>query len=126
MKAVIKYIDDHEKNLGNGYKKLRALCNMWLFTNNGVKFIGDNTFNLAESARNLGVKFIGSRIADGDLVNSNSTLEKLDFTGMWRSLRSEADSRPEVVYSSVMIATNQDYNGTSIAPAGHPFVLRLA
>lgn len=125
MKAVIKYIDDNEKNLGNGYKKLRALCNMWLFTNNGVKFIGDNTFNLAESARNLGVKFIGSRIADGDLVNSNSTLEKLDFTGMWRSLRSEANSRPEVVYSSVMIATNQDYNGTSIAPAGHPFVLRL-
>lgn len=125
MNAVIKYIDDHEQSLGNGYKKLRALCNMWLFTNNGVKFIGDNTFNLAESARNLGVKFIGSRIADGDLVNSNSTLEKLDFTGMWKSLRSEVDSRPEVVYSSVMIATNQYYNMTSIAPAGHPFVLRL-
>ena len=125
MNAVIEYIDDNENDLGNGYKKLRALCKMWLFTNNGIKFIGDNSFNLAESARNLGVKFIGNRKADDDLVSSAGTLKKLDFSGMWKSLRSEANSRPEVVYSSVMIATNQYYNMTSIAPAGHPFVLRL-
>ena len=79
---------------------------MWLFTNNGVKFIGDTSFNLVKSARNLGVKFIGSRIADEDLVDSNFTLKKLDFTGQWKSLRSEVDSRPEVIYSSVMMATN--------------------
>ena len=125
MNAVIKYINDNEQDLGNGYKKLRALCKLWLFTNNGVKFIGDTSFNLAKSARNLGVKFIGSRIADKDLVDNNFTLKKLDFTGQWKSLRSEVDSRPEVVYSSVMMATNQYYNGVSIAPAGHPFVLRL-
>ena len=125
MDAVIKYINENEQDLGNGYKKLRALCKLWLFTNNGVKFIGDPSFNLAKSARNLGVKFIGSRIADGDLVDSNFTLKKLNFTGQWKSLRSEVDSRPEVVYSSVMMATNQYYNGVSIAPAGHPFVLRL-
>ena len=125
MNAVIKYINENEQDLGNGYKKLRALCKLWLFTNNGVKFIGDPSFNLAKSARNLGVKFIGSRIADEDLVDNNFTLKKLDFTGQWKSLRSEVDSRPEVVYSSVMMATNQYYNGVSIAPAGHPFVLRL-
>lgn len=125
MNAVIDYINDNEQNLGNGYKKLRALCKLWLFTNNGVKFIGDPSFNLVKSARNLGVKFIGSRIADEDLVDSNFTLKKLDFTGQWKSLRSEVDSRPEVIYSSVMMATNQYYNGVSIAPAGHPFVLRL-
>lgn len=125
MNAVIKYINDNEQNLGNGYKKLRALCQLWLFTNNGVKFIGDPSFNLAKSARNLGVKFIGSRIADEDLVDNNFTLKKLDFTGQWKSLRSEVDSRPEVIYSSVMMATNQYYNRVSIAPAGHPFVLRL-
>ena len=125
MNAVINYINENEQDLGNGYKKLRALCKLWLFTNNGVKFIGDPSFNLAKSARNLGVKFIGSRIADEDLVDSNFTLKKLDFTGQWKSLRSEVDSRPEVVYSSVMMATNQYYNGVSIAPAGHPFVLRL-
>lgn len=125
MNAVIDYINDNEQNLGNGYKKLRALCKLWLFTNNGVKFIGDPSFNLAKSARNLGVKFIGSRIADEDLVDNNFTLKKLDFTGQWKSLRSEVDSRPEVIYSSVMMATNQYYNGVSIAPAGHPFVLRL-
>ena len=125
MNAVIKYINENEQDLGNGYKKLRALCKLWLFTNNGVKFIGDTSFNLAKSARNLGVKFIGSRIADKDLVDNNFTLKKLDFTGQWKSLRSEVDSRPEVVYSSVMMATNQYYNGVSIAPAGHPFVLRL-
>ena len=125
MNAVIKYINENEQDLGNGYKKLRALCKLWLFTNNGVKFIGDPSFNLVKSARNLGVKFIGSRIADEDLVDSNFTLKKLDFTGQWKSLRSEVDSRPEVVYSSVMMATNQYYNGVSIAPAGHPFVLRL-
>ena len=125
MNAVIKYINENEQDLGNGYKKLRALCKLWLFTNNGVKFIGDPSFNLVKSARNLGVKFIGSRIADEDLVDSNFTLKKLDFTGQWKSLRSEVDSRPEVIYSSVMMATNQYYNGVSIAPAGHPFVLRL-
>ena len=125
MNAVIDYINKNEQDLGNGYKKLRALCKLWLFTNNGVKFIGDPSFNLAKSARNLGVKFIGSRIADEDLVDSNFTLKKLDFTGQWKSLRSEVDSRPEVIYSSVMMATNQYYNGVSIAPAGHPFVLRL-
>lgn len=125
MNAVIKYINENEQDLGNGYKKLRALCKLWLFTNNGVKFIGDTSFNLAKSARNLGVKFIGSRIADEDLVDSNFTLKKLNFTGKWKSLRSEVDSRPEVIYSSVMMATNQYYNGVSIAPAGHPFVLRL-
>lgn len=125
MNAVIKYINENEQDLGNGYKKLRALCKLWLFTNNGVKFIGDTSFNLAKSARNLGVKFIGSRIADEDLVDSNFTLKKLDFTGQWKSLRSEVDSRPEVIYSSVMMATNQYYNRVSIAPAGHPFVLRL-
>ena len=125
MNAVIKYINENEQDLGNGYKKLRALCKLWLFTNNGVKFIGDPSFNLAKSARNLGVKFIGSRIADEDLVDNNFTLKKLDFTGQWKSLRSEVDSRPEVIYSSVMMATNQYYNGVSIAPAGHPFVLRL-
>lgn len=125
MNAVIDYINENEQNLGNGYKKLRALCKLWLFTNNGVKFIGDPSFNLAKSARNLGVKFIGSRIADEDLVDSNFTLKKLNFTGKWKSLRSEVDSRPEVIYSSVMMATNQYYNGVSIAPAGHPFVLRL-
>ena len=125
MKAVIDYINKNEQDLGNGYKKLRALCQLWLFTNNGVKFIGDPSFNLVKSARNLGVKFIGSRIADEDLVDSNFTLKKLDFTGQWKSLRSEVDSRPEVIYSSVMMATNQYYNGVSIAPAGHPFVLRL-
>lgn len=125
MDAVIKYINENEQDLGNGYKKLRALCKLWLFTNNGVKFIGDPSFNLVKSARNLGVKFIGSRIADEDLVDNNFTLKKLDFTGQWKSLRSEVDSRPEVVYSSVMMATNQYYNGVSIAPAGHPFVLRL-
>ena len=125
MNAVIDYINDNEQNLGNGYKKLRALCQLWLFTNNGVKFIGDPSFNLAKSARNLGVKFIGSRIADEDLVDNNFTLKKLDFTGQWKSLRSEVDSRPEVIYSSVMMATNQYYNRVSIAPAGHPFVLRL-
>ena len=125
MNAVIDYINENEQDLGNGYKKLRALCKLWLFTNNGVKFIGDPSFNLAKSARNLGVKFIGSRIADEDLVDNNFTLKKLDFTGKWKSLRSEVDSRPEVVYSSVMMATNQYYNGVSIAPAGHPFVLRL-
>lgn len=125
MNAVIKYINENEQNLGNGYKKLRALCKLWLFTNNGVKFIGDPSFNLVKSARNLGVKFIGSRIADEDLVDNNFTLKKLDFTGQWKSLRSEVDSRPEVIYSSVMMATNQYYNGVSIAPAGHPFVLRL-
>ena len=125
MNAVIKYINENEQDLGNGYKKLRALCKLWLFTNNGVKFIGDPSFNLVKSARNLGVKFIGSRIADEDLVDNNFTLKKLDFTGQWKSLRSEVDSRPEVVYSSVMMATNQYYNGVSIAPAGHPFVLRL-
>ena len=125
MNAVIGYINDNEQNLGNGYKKLRALCKLWLFTNNGVKFIGDPSFNLVKSARNLGVKFIGSRIADEDLVDNNFTLKKLDFTGQWKSLRSEVDSRPEVIYSSVMMATNQYYNGVSIAPAGHPFVLRL-
>lgn len=125
MKAVIDYINKNEQDLGNGYKKLRALCQLWLFTNNGVKFIGDPSFNLVKSARNLGVKFIGSRIADEDLVDNNFTLKKLDFTGKWKSLRSEVDSRPEVVYSSVMMATNQYYNGVSIAPAGHPFVLRL-
>lgn len=125
MNAVIDYINDNEQNLGNGYKKLRALCKLWLFTNNGVKFIGDPSFNLVKSARNLGVKFIGSRIADEDLVDNNFTLKKLDFTGQWKSLRSEVDSRPEVIYSSVMMATNQYYNGVSIAPAGHPFVLRL-
>ena len=125
MNAVIDYINDNEQNLGNGYKKLRALCKLWLFTNNGVKFIGDPSFNLVKSARNLGVKFIGSRIADEDLVDSNFTLKKLNFTGKWKSLRSEVDSRPEVIYSSVMMATNQYYNGVSIAPAGHPFVLRL-
>lgn len=125
MNAVIKYINDNEQNLGNGYKKLRALCKLWLFTNNGVKFIGDPSFNLVQSARNLGVKFIGSRIADEDLVDSNFTLKKLNFTGKWKSLRSEVDSKPEVIYSSVMMATNQYYNGVSIAPAGHPFVLRL-
>lgn len=125
MNAVIKYINENEQDLGNGYKKLRALCKLWLFTNNGIKFIGDPSFNLVKSARNLGVKFIGSRIADEDLVDSNFTLKKLDFTGQWKSLRSEVDSRPEVIYSSVMMATNQYYNGVSIAPAGHPFVLRL-
>ena len=125
MNAVIKYINENEQDLGNGYKKLRALCKLWLFTNNGVKFIGDTSFNLAKSARNLGVKFIGSRIADEDLVDSNFTLKKLNFTGKWKSLRSEVDSRPEVIYSSVMMATNQYYNRVSIAPAGHPFVLRL-
>ena len=125
MNAVIKYINENEQYLGNGYKKLRALCKLWLFTNNGVKFIGDPSFNLVKSARNLGVKFIGSRIADEDLVDSNFTLKKLNFTGKWKSLRSEVDSRPEVIYSSVMMATNQYYNGVSIAPAGHPFVLRL-
>lgn len=125
MNAVIKYINENEQDLGNGYKKLRALCKLWLFTNNGVKFIGDPSFNLVKSARNLGVKFIGSRIADEDLVDSNFTLKKLDFTGQWKSLRSEVDSRPEVIYSSVMMATNQYYNRVSIAPAGHPFVLRL-
>lgn len=125
MDAVIKYINENEQDLGNGYKKLRALCKLWLFTNNGVKFIGDTSFNLAKSARNLGVKFIGSRIADEDLVDSNFTLKKLNFTGKWKSLRSEVDSRPEVIYSSVMMATNQYYNRVSIAPAGHPFVLRL-
>lgn len=125
MNAVIKYINENEQDLGNGYKKLRALCKLWLFTNNGVKFIGDTSFNLAKSARNLGVKFIGSRIADEDLVDNNFTLKKLDFTGQWKSLRSEVDSRPEVIYSSVMMATNQYYNRVSIAPAGHPFVLRL-
>lgn len=125
MNAVIKYINENEQDLGNGYKKLRALCELWLFTNNGVKFIGDTSFNLAKSARNLGVKFIGSRIADEDLVDNNFTLKKLDFTGQWKSLRSEVDSRPEVIYSSVMMATNQYYNRVSIAPAGHPFVLRL-
>ena len=125
MNAVIDYINDNEQNLGNGYKKLRALCQLWLFTNNGVKFIGDPSFNLAKSARNLGVKFIGSRIADEDLVDNNFTLKKLDFTGQWKSLRSEVDSRPEVIYSSVMMATNQYYNRVYIAPAGHPFVLRL-
>lgn len=125
MNAVIKYINENEQDLGNGYKKLRALCKLWLFTNNGVKFIGDPSFNLVKSARNLGVKFIGSRIADEDLVDSNFTLKKLNFTGKWKSLRSEVDSRPEVIYSSVMMATNQYYNGVSIAPAGHPFVLRL-
>lgn len=125
MNAVIDYINENEQDLGNGYKKLRALCKLWLFTNNGVKFIGDTSFNLAKSARNLGVKFIGSRIADENLVDSNFTLKKLNFTGKWKSLRSEVDSRPEVVYSSVMMATNQYYNGVSIAPAGHPFVLRL-
>ena len=125
MNAVIDYINENEQDLGNGYKKLRALCKLWLFTNNGVKFIGDPSFNLAKSARNLGVKFIGSRIADEDLVDNNFTLKKLDFTGQWKSLRSEVDSRPEVIYSSVMMATNQYYNGVSIAPAGHPFVLRL-
>lgn len=125
MDAVIKYINENEQDLGNGYKKLRALCKLWLFTNNGVKFIGDTSFNLAKSARNLGVKFIGSRIADEDLVDNNFTLKKLDFTGQWKSLRSEVDSRPEVIYSSVMMATNQYYNRVSIAPAGHPFVLRL-
>ena len=125
MNAVIDYINENEQDLGNGYKKLRALCKLWLFTNNGVKFIGDPSFNLVKSARNLGVKFIGSRIADEDLVDNNFTLKKLDFTGQWKSLRSEVDSRPEVVYSSVMMATNQYYNGVSIAPAGHPFVLRL-
>lgn len=125
MNAVIKYINENEQDLGNGYKKLRALCKLWLFTNNGVKFIGDPSFNLVKSARNLGVKFIGSRIADEDLVDNNFTLKKLDFTGQWKSLRSEVDSRPEVIYSSVMMATNQYYNGVSIAPAGHPFVLRL-
>ena len=125
MNAVIDYINENEQDLGNGYKKLRALCQLWLFTNNGVKFIGDPSFNLVKSARNLGVKFIGSRIADEDLVDNNFTLKKLDFTGQWKSLRSEVDSRPEVVYSSVMMATNQYYNGVSIAPAGHPFVLRL-
>lgn len=125
MNAVIGYINDNEQNLGNGYKKLRALCKLWLFTNNGIKFIGDSSFNLAKSARNLGVKFIGSRIADKDLVDNNFTLKKLNFTGQWKSLRSEVDSRPEVIYSSVMMATNQYYNGVSIAPAGHPFVLRL-
>lgn len=125
MNAVIKYINENEQDLGNGYKKLRALCKLWLFTNNGVKFIGDTSFNLVKSARNLGVKFIGSRIADEDLVDSNFTLKKLNFTGKWKSLRSEVDSRPEVIYSSVMMATNQYYNGVSIAPAGHPFVLRL-
>ena len=125
MNAVIDYINENEQDLGNGYKKLRALCKLWLFTNNGVKFIGDPSFNLAKSARNLGVKFIGSRIADEDLVDNNFTLKKLDFTGQWKSLRSEVDSRPEVVYSSVMMATNQYYNRVSIAPAGHPFVLRL-
>lgn len=124
MNAVINYIDANEQNLGNGYKKLRALCNMWLFTNNGVKFIGDSSFNLAKSAKNLGVKFIGSREADGSLVN-DTTLAKLNFRGMWKSLRSEADSRPEVIYSSVMISTNEYYDGTPIIPAGHPFVLRL-
>ena len=124
MNAVINYIDANEQNLGNGYKKLRALCNMWLFTNNGVKFIGDPSFNLAKSAKNLGVKFIGSREADGSLVN-DTTLAKLNFRGMWKSLRSEADSRPEVIYSSVMISTNEYYDGTPIIPAGHPFVLRL-
>lgn len=125
MNAVIKYINENEQDLGNGYKKLRALCKLWLFTNNGVKFIGDPSFNLVQSARNLGVKFIGSRIADEDLVDSNFTLKKLNFTGKWKSLRSEVDSRPEVIYSSIMMATNQYYNGVSIAPAGHPFVLRL-
>lgn len=125
MNAVIDYINENEQDLGNGYKKLRALCKLWLFTNNGVKFIGDPSFNLAKSARNLGVKFIGSRIADEDLVDNNFTLKKLDFTGKWKSLRSEVDSRPEVIYSSVMMATNQYYNRVSIAPAGHPFVLRL-
>lgn len=125
MNAVIKYINENEQDLGNGYKKLRALCKLWLFTNNGVKFIGDTSFNLAKSARNLGVKFIGSRIADEDLVDNNFTLKKLDFTGQWKSLRSEVDSRPEVIYSSVMMTTNQYYNRVSIAPAGHPFVLRL-
>ena len=125
MNAVIKYINENEQDLGNGYKKLRALCKLWLFTNNGVKFIGDPSFNLVKSARNLGVKFIGSRVADEDLVDSNFTLKKLNFTGKWKSLRSEVDSRPEVIYSSVMMATNQYYNGVSIAPAGHPFVLRL-
>ena len=80
MNAVIKYINENEQDLGNGYKKLRALCKLWLFTNNGVKFIGDPSFNLVKSARNLGVKFIGSRIADEDLVDNNFTLKKLDFT----------------------------------------------
>lgn len=77
MNAVIDYINENEQDLGNGYKKLRALCKLWLFTNNGVKFIGDPSFNLVKSARNLGVKFIGSRIADEDLVDNNFTLKNL-------------------------------------------------
>lgn len=133
INAVLNYIEGEQgKTLGKGYKKLADLCKLWLFNNDGVRFIGgtsNNSFNFAEAATNLGVKYVKERTVEMPF-NTPQNPPKYVYTGQWHSLSEEVANRPEVTYSSIMMSTDRFYSlgddgYVSIAAPGHPFVLRL-
>lgn len=133
INAVLDYINgENGRNLGKGYQRLADLCKLWLFNNDGVRFIGgtlDDSFNFARAATNLGVKFVKERMVEAPFDDPNNP-PKNNYSGKWNNLTEEAMRRPEVTYSSIMMSTDEFYSlgdeGTiSIAAPGHPFVLRL-
>ena len=132
INAVMNYINGETgKTLGKGYKALADLCKLWLYNNDGIRFI-DGTekaeFNFARAFTNLGVKYVKERQVEVPFMDPTNP-PKNNYKGKWHDLSKETISRPEVTYSSIMMSTNKYYSsgeGASIevAAAGHPFVLR--
>lgn len=132
MQEVCEAIDHNPStknakgNISYGYKRLRDICQLWQFTNDGIMEIPninkrDGGFNLHADLKNLGVHYVKDRITEETIKSGQG---KFDYSMVWHELVSEA-SRADVNYSSVMIAKSAyDQNGTFIVPAGHTFVLR--
>lgn len=130
IRATHEFIEkDKGKTLGKGYQAFSDLCKMWLFNNDGIRFIdgtNKNEFVFSQAFPNLGVRFVKQRQVQPEFNDDDNPN---NYEGIWHNLAQEVKSRPEVTYSSIMKATNRFYNSgdgkvIEIAAAGHAFVLR--
>lgn len=85
---IIQYIESTYPN-SQGYKNLASVLKLWLFTSNGVKMLGDSSWNFHKNVNNLGNLYVTSRTSD--------TVIEHDFKGQWVSLSEAAQRRDRFI-----------------------------
>lgn len=109
------------------YKVFKDICKIWLFGNNGIKFLKQG-FNFCNAFENLGVSYVDEREAEESIQEALKQDYPFRFKGTWKDLSQEAKDRPEVKYSSIMVTKSEeisyDNNSYKLARPGHPFILR--
>lgn len=96
LQEIISYIENNKQGLP-GYQNLASVLKLWLFTNNGIKFLPKG-WNLHDEVTNLGNLFIVHKEADD--------VEELNYDGSWQDLpKLEQGNR----YISDIYMSNSDY-----------------